>query len=670
MIKIKLVVPQKNYIKDAVKHFKKQIEREEKQKIGDQYVSFHIAEVVIPAKDIKHAKIDADVIISRGLMSKLIKEYHKHIPVVDIPVQGVDLIRCLVNVRNRYGKKKVAVIGAMNMIFGVEGLEDIIDLPIKKYIMNDIAESQKLVDLAKREGCEIVVSGLSTCEYAQKLGLETMIVETGIASLNHALEEAMRLAIVSRQEQEKARRYQTILDHAYEGVIAIDLKQNISMFNAAAFNILSIPEENVIGKPIKSVLRPGSLVNLLLDKRDYVEDFITYRNVQLSIKKIAVELKGKKVGDMVAFQDVTGIQKIEGEIRKKIYLRGHIAKHYFDDIIHQSDVVRRTIEIAKSYSVVDSNILIIGETGTGKEMYSQSIHNHSSRKNKPFVAINCAALPESLLESELFGYAEGAFTGAMKGGKQGIFELAHQGTLFLDEIGEITPSIQSRLLRVIQEKEVMRIGDDKVIPVDVRIIAATNKNLLEMVKNNEFREDLYYRLSVLDLLLPPLREYKEDIPLLVEHFVRQFAKGKKIKLTDAAMKRLQAETWEGNIRQLQNFCERLSVLSHGGTVDIDDVEKYLPQYQTFSYHQTDSDINQLQSKGHLVASVQGKPLNENAGAHETSQIKHTTRFKTEFERIVEALEKNHYHRGKTAKALGMSRATLWRKMQKYELHVD
>lgn len=244
---------------------------------------------------------------------------------------------------------------------------------------------------------------------------------------------------------------------------------------------------------------------------------------------------------------------------EKKYLRGHIAKHYFDDIIHESEVVKRTIDIAKSYSDVDSNILIIGETGTGKEMYSQSIHNHSSRKNKPFVAINCAALPESLLESELFGYAEGAFTGAMKGGKQGIFELAHQGTLFLDEIGEISPSLQSRLLRVLQEREVMRIGDDKVIPVDVRIIAATNKNLLEMVKNNEFREDLYYRLSVLDLHLPSLREYKDDIPLLVHHFVRSFTKNEPVQITDEAMERLKQEQWEGNIRQLQNFCELMLV---------------------------------------------------------------------------------------------------------------
>src|SRR5690625_4003910 len=296
---------------------------------------------------------------------------------------------------------------------------------------------------------------------------------------------------------------------------------------------------------------------------------------------------------MVAFQDVTGIKKMEGEIRKKIYLRGHIAKYTFNDIIYKSDVVDQTIEIAKSYSEVDSNILIIGETGTGKEMYTQSIHNQSARKDKPFVAINCAALPESLLESELFGYVEGAFTGAVKGGKKGFFELAHRGTLFLDEIGEISVNLQSRLLRVLQEKEVMRIGDDKVIPVDVRIIAATNKNLLEMVKNNQFREDLYYRLSVLNLHLPPLRACREDIPSMVHLFLRKYAgTNQRIRITESALERLSNEAWEGNVRELQNFCERLAVLCKDHFIDENDVERFLSSHHFFMNEENKAGINE------------------------------------------------------------------------------
>src|SRR5699024_6848146 len=257
--------------------------------------------------------------------------------------------------------------------------------------------------------------------------------------------------------------------------------------------------------------------------------------------------------------------------------------------------------------------------------------------------INCAALPENLLESELFGYVEGAFTGAVKGGKKGFFELAHRGTLFLDEIGEISVNLQSRLLRVLQEKEVMRIGDDKVIPVDVRIIAATNKNLLEMVKNNEFREDLYYRLSVLNLHLPPLRACKEDIPLLVKSFVDKCApSAQPIHITKAALKRLSEEKWEGNVRELQNFCERLAVLCKDNIIDTTDVDAYLPK-QNYLF------------------------LDTNESASNESGIKSLQ--KSEKEYLLEILKKNHFRREDTAKQLGLSRTTLWRKLKKYKIEV-
>ena len=643
MIKIKLIVPRKNYINNAYERFERHNELEPAYQLENEIIEFKFEEVVIPAGNLNQLDTDADVLMSRGLMSKLIKEISGEIPVVDIPVQGIDLIQCLVECKEKFGRKKVAVIGAMNMIFGVESLENIIDLPIQKYVLNDIKHSKEVVDLAASENCEVVISGLSTCAYAEEIGLNAMIVETGEASFNQALDEAKRLAVVSRIEQEKFKRYQTILDHAFEGVIAIDLYQKISLFNSAAINILTISQNELIGKQIKDVLHKGPLLNLLLNKESYKEDIVAYKGIQLSVKKIAIKLKGRKVGDMVAFQDVTGIQKMEGEIRKKIYLRGHIAKYTFNDIIYKSDVVDQTIEIAKSYSEVDSNILIIGETGTGKEMYTQSIHNQSARKDKPFVAINCAALPESLLESELFGYAEGAFTGAMKGGKQGIFELAHQGTLFLDEIGEISANLQSRLLRVLQEREVMRIGDDKVIPVDVRIIAATNKNLLEMVKNNKFREDLYYRLSVLDLHLPPLRECKEDIPLLASHFINKYShQDEPIIVTDSAYERLKQVDWDGNIRQLENFCERLSVLNKGNVIDVDEIEKNLPNSYLSKDDNERNDYSSLEDSFLL----------------------------SEKQRIITALKNNHFHRGNAAKELGMSRSTLWRKLKQHNIETN
>lgn len=224
---------------------------------------------------------------------------------------------------------------------------------------------------------------------------------------------------------------------------------------------------------------------------------------------------------MVSFQNVSQLQNAEKVIRKKVKNLGWTAKYTFDDIIGSSPAIRELIRKARRYAETDSDILLIGQSGTGKELLAQSIHNASDRKKGPFVAINCAALSQNLLESELFGYVDGAFTGAQKGGKEGLFEQAHTGTIFLDEIGEVPLELQAKLLRVIQEREVMRIGDNKMILVDIRIVAATNRDLNQYVRENKFRLDLYYRLDVLHLKLPTLNERGHDIGILAEYLLNR-----------------------------------------------------------------------------------------------------------------------------------------------------
>ncbi len=211
--------------------------------------------------------------------------------------------------------------------------------------------------------------------------------------------------------------------------------------------------------------------------------------------RVPIVVDGEVMGVVATFQDVEKFQRMEASVRKKLRAKGHVAKFRFEDIIGTSQAIMNAIGTAKLYARVNSTLLLLGESGTGKELFAQSIHNSSERRDNPFVAVNCAALPGSLLESELFGYVEGAFTGARKGGSPGLFEMAHTGTIFLDEISEMQPNLQALLLRVLQEKEVTRIGGDSVIPVDVRIIAATNRDLYAMVEKGLFREDLYYRLA-------------------------------------------------------------------------------------------------------------------------------------------------------------------------------
>jgi len=275
---------------------------------------------------------------------------------------------------------------------------------------------------------------------------------------------------------------------------------------------------------------------------------------------------------MLLFKDETQLHNLETALQQQIARRGHVAKYRFTDIKGASASMTDCIKKAKRIALIDKPTLIIGESGTGKELFAQSIHNASSRRNYPFVAMNCAAIPSTLLESELFGYEEGAFTGARKGGKAGMFQMAQKGTLFLDEIGELSLPTQAKLLRVLEEKEIMKVGGGEIIGVDVRIIAATNQNLNELVERGEFRLDLYYRLNTLIINVPPLRERREDIPLLIEEFLRQEELGP-VTFEPEVRTFLMNYEWRGNIRELRNCVEYMANIADGHiTID------YLPDY--------------------------------------------------------------------------------------------
>ena len=266
------------------------------------------------------------------------------------------------------------------------------------------------------------------------------------------------------------------------------------------------------------------------------------------LDKVPLRIGSTQIGYYVTLQDEAEIKDMEISLNKKLIEKGLFAKYTFNDIRRSCPVMTEAVELAKKAAVTEYNILITGESGTGKELFAQSIHNYSNRKDKPFIGVNCAAIPESLLESELFGYEEGAFTGASKKGKIGYFEQANHGTIFLDEIGDISPKLQVRLLRVLQERQVMRIGSDRVINVDVRIIAATNRDLKKEVEKGTFRSDLYYRLNTLHILVPPLRERKEDILLLFKWFL----KDDYVRISQKDRNLLLGYSWPGNVRELEN----------------------------------------------------------------------------------------------------------------------
>lgn len=357
------------------------------------------------------------------------------------------------------------------------------------------------------------------------------------------------------------------LDVMDDGVIILDGQNVISHYNKAVEGILNIDFEKVEirGKSIDDSELSEELKNEILNI-DYVENsFIKFSKTEKSliVTKRPVQLKDEVVGDIILLKDRTEIENLENQLRKEIKTKGYIAKHSFNNLVGRSPVFEACKNKALKMSKLVAPILLIGESGTGKEMFAQSIHNASERKNNPFLGINCATLSSNLIESELFGYEEGAFTGALRGGKKGLFELAHNGSLFLDEVGDLPMNTQVKLLRVLQEKEIMRLGGSKIIPVNVRIIAATNKNIIELIENNGFRRDLYYRLNVFTIKLPALRERKEDISDLIKDLISVHNKDH-VTLDDALLEVLQSNKWDGNIRQLANVIEYM--LYMGGHV--------------------------------------------------------------------------------------------------------
>jgi len=313
-------------------------------------------------------------------------------------------------------------------------------------------------------------------------------------------------------------------------------------------------------------------------------DIMSYQGKTFDIYREIHEIRGKKVlltmmpimedntnnGIIITFKDLSEIIEMENIVRSNLFKKGHTAKYNFIDIVGKSKNITETIEIAKKLSRSNSTLLLTGESGTGKELFAHSIHNASKQQHGPFVAANFAALTESLLESELFGYEEGAFTGARKGGHAGLFEQAHKGTIFLDEIGDASPRIQARLLRVLQEKEVLRIGGTKILPIDVRVVASTNKNLHELVQKGDFREDLYYRLNVLPINIPPLRERKSDIHLLVKMFLKKFPYGNEMVISNEVLTKFMEYDWPGNVRELENVIEYLYNLA-GRKIELKDL---------------------------------------------------------------------------------------------------
>lgn len=579
-----------------------------------------------------------EVIVSRGGTAEAIKEI-VDLPVVIIEGTDFDILQALWEAKVS-GARRIAFVAYKyhEIDYDFRTIEKILGIEVQQYLYTQRQHIAEQVQEAYHDGVEALVGG---GEYGVSLaeahGMKGGLIRSSRRAVVQALQRAQEILNIVKKERANKEQLQTIINNTYEGIIALDMDNTITVLNSVAERILGMKAADVVGIGANELSQLINAEGLFTEDSHSTNQIRQIGHYQVLINRIPIHSDGEYFGLVYTFQDVTKIQNIEQHIRQAIYRKGLVAKFSIHDIVAQSQVMQELLKRTRKFGATDATVLISGESGTGKELFAQSLHTFSSRRNGPFVAVNCAALPENLLESELFGYEEGAFTGAKKGGKLGLFELAHGGTIFLDEIGTITLNLQARLLRVLQEKEVRRVGGDRIVPVDVRIIAATNVNLKQMVEQMKFRQDLYFRLNVLNIKIPPLRERKEDIPHLVNHFLRIYNNKLNKEIKEFAPELWQwflQYDWPGNVRELENIVERCVVITEGRAVDAD----------------------YLDSISEEVAEC----------LSETESTKYDLKLKTarladmEYE-IIRQLQDVVKNKSELAKILGISRTTLWKK---------
>ena len=526
---------------------------------------------------------EVSTVITRGLWYNYLleSEYLRTHPRIHVDQLIVDT-RVMISQLSQFsesGFKKIGMI-SINSPYGfdppdITSMHKLGDITVRKFCIFDISNPMEaLDDFLKDWDCDLLYGDINNLPISN---LPCVPFKVRSKTLRAMILNAVNYdnsLYTENQQQNLFQFLQVMTNTVSESIVVFDVTGAIRANNMKSLKTFSC--ESMSGRSIEELLHmtiaqirelPSNAL-LSIHNREYIANLLSYS--QLPNENVFV----------LSLSSVSNIETTELSIRTQMARRGYQAQFSFDDIFSRDPASTYAKATAEKYAHFNETILITGETGSGKELYASAIHNSSPRKNGPFVAINCAALSESLIESELFGYEKGAFTGALSSGHKGLFEQAHRGTIFLDEIGEIPSPLQSKLLRALQEKRIRRIGGNEVIPVDVRVIAATNRDLYAMCEQGGFRRDLYYRLSVLDLHIPPLRERKRDIVPLFQHFINRYAEEYKYRIyweDDSIFDELIDYGWPGNVRELENVAMRTVILAENRCLTPEDLHRGLVQ---------------------------------------------------------------------------------------------
>lgn len=586
-----------------------------------------------------------DAVVSAGSNGNYLRD-RLDLPVVLVKPDGFDVLQGLARAAGK--SRRIALVTYGSVPPELQLFNERFGLRLEVRAYTGEAEAEACIEELASLGIDTVVAPGLVVDLARARGMDGLLLYSQ-GAVREAMAAAIDIAKVARLEAARREKLNTILGHLRDGVIAVDPEERIEAVNPAMASVLGLPAAQLLGQRLSAVNSELGLTNTLRTGDSEVEQVQQVNGRTVVVTRLPIMEQGRQTGAVLVCQDPVAIQRMDRSLRARGRPPARHARYGLAHLVGESDVLRHVRRLAQSAAQSAATVLIVGESGTGKELLAQGIHNASARQSQPFVAINCAAFPESLLESELFGYVEGAFTGSSRGGKIGLLEAAHTGTLFLDEIGEMPLSLQTRLLRVLQEREVLRIGATVPTPVDLRVIAATHRDLAQQVREGRFRQDLYYRLNILVLRLPPLRERHGDLPLLARHLADKIAKrlgDRRLAddaVVDAVVEAGREYPWPGNIRELENLIERIMVfrdpLARGKPISADELREIAPELFAGG---EGGGVSLVAGRGAVVPDV-------------------TVQDRERLERVLQECGGN---RDQAARLLGVSRTTLWRRLRK------
>lgn len=566
-------------------------------------------------------------VVAAGASAKVLRSAINQ-PVVQIRVGGFDIMQALIQARRL--AQRIVIVTRVGLGDEFSAMRPVLNLSLEQRPYRNHHDAEQILKELSLQSDVVIVGSSQIVHLASQYGLPGVLIYSETA-IRQAIDDAMERLEITRVEAAKREQLTQVLASLNEGVIAVDAQEQVLAMNPAAEQLVGVVAEWAKGKTLSSLAASLSLSGVLADGIGRRDEVVAYKGRNLVVNRLPLLEGDKATGVLLTFQEASRIDEAGRRLRRANVHKQFQARWLINDIIGESAVMQWAKCLALRFAESDSGVLIQGESGTGKELFAQGIHRASARKNAPFVALNCAALPESLLESELFGYEEGAFTGSRRGGKPGLIELADKGTLFLDEIGDMPISLQTRLLRVLQEREVIRLGSTEPTPVNIRVIAATHVDLDHAVAQGAFRADLYYRLNILRLQLPALRERGSDIRLLAEQLLRRelTRHGMTAPLAPLLawiLEHSKDYDWPGNVRELESLCERLVVCyAMEPTLDSPMLFAMLPEF------------------GRTIMPTAAKPINVVSAS------------------IEQVIADCQGDLAAAAKVLGISRTTLWRR---------